>query len=446
MSCTVAVCILAHEDKEMIQDFLTHCADYYIENGMDLYFYDTSHDDSVKTIISAWQDHKHVFYVRQPYGTTLDEKELFILQKNGLVKDYDFLCIHADYVQYQRSDIINIMGRINADYDFIEYYHFGETHEFTDPNEFLLNGFGMGHRGSCMVNIHTMLENVDWNKYELFFRKKSEFLHDGFVNFYLRRFLDLRSFHALFIRIDIWRSSIYKKSSFWSDNFFDLLLDGTYSLYELLPDAYSQKWNAFKRNSWEFGLDYIENYYSFRKKGIYTMNVFLRYWSKWGKVTVIPRIQLFFVAIMPRMVIEAKGKIKLKKTVAALKKFCFKHKRVSIFGARRCGDIIGNYLEQNRIQYDFYSCTKRNAQKTQFRNHAVKALTEIEGDFSDIGFIVAMGYGAVDVALPALLKHTSEEHIFFDPEFINSISNDNSLFSWLGGYIYEKYKKTGRMS
>ena len=50
----IALCIPTYENSKVVEDFLINCAPYYMECGIDIYFYDSSREDA--TIILQFQN------------------------------------------------------------------------------------------------------------------------------------------------------------------------------------------------------------------------------------------------------------------------------------------------------------------------------------------------------------------------------------------------------
>ena len=45
----IASCVLTYNGADIIDDVLANCAEYYYEEGIDIYYFDASVDDSTKT-------------------------------------------------------------------------------------------------------------------------------------------------------------------------------------------------------------------------------------------------------------------------------------------------------------------------------------------------------------------------------------------------------------
>ena len=44
----IASCVLTYNGADIIDDVLANCAEYYYEEGIDIYYFDASVDDSTK--------------------------------------------------------------------------------------------------------------------------------------------------------------------------------------------------------------------------------------------------------------------------------------------------------------------------------------------------------------------------------------------------------------
>lgn len=198
MMANVALCIPTYEKYDIVEDFLVNCSAYYIEAGIDIYYYDSSVSDKTKDIVCNWPDQEHIHYIRMPSELHANTKAYKIFQGYGLEKAYDFIWLSGDAHQCSKQAIEQLVPNLSLDYDIIEVCRSDlksvGTRIFTDPNEyFQLCAYGLAGFGTAILNTHTMLSGVDWSYYEKKFLVEPliSFSH---VSFYFYRILELDRF------------------------------------------------------------------------------------------------------------------------------------------------------------------------------------------------------------------------------------------------------------
>lgn len=423
MSHSVALCIPTHGRSELVRDFLESCADYYIPSGVDIYYYDSSADRQTEAVVTSWKDQEHVHYIRME-GAPLGEKLLRIFQGDGLRKEYDFLWLSNDATQFIPSDLALILQNLSESYDFIEFDNFPniETRVFTDPDELLGANTNCVHIGASVMNVRTMLRDVDWSKYEKYFTDGQAYNNNSYYIFYFVRFLELNNFHALHLRISGMRVSPLKKSTFYSHDLVSQTVENTVAVHCQLPVRYSNRWKSCAWCASMIVLGTFSDILLYRREGFYSLRHFIRYWSNWDKVTSLPRSQLFIAAILPRRFLTWQYEKRKQNGLKRLRDFCERHKKIAIYGAGTRGNVMGEYMELHHIPYDCYCVTSRRPGKTEFRQHPVRAFSEIDAEeLKDTGFVLSLYQIYLDEVLSALLEKVDRRDILYDIQFDKDI-------------------------
>ena len=162
----VALCIPTYERYDIVEDFLVNCSAYYIEAGIDIYYYDSSVSDKTKDIVCNWPDQEHIHYIRMSSELHGNTKAYKIFQGYGLEKAYDFIWLSSDSYQCSKQAIEQLVPNLSLDYDIIEVSREDLANVgnrvFTDPNEYMqLCAPNLRAFGAAMLNTHTMLYDVD---------------------------------------------------------------------------------------------------------------------------------------------------------------------------------------------------------------------------------------------------------------------------------------------
>ena len=184
----IAVCIPTYERCEVVKDFLNTCAELYISYGLDIYYYDSSVSDKTLYVVSEWiKKSNNIYYIKMPSNMPSNIKVFNIFSGYGLKKQYDFIWVCGDAIQFSYTAINNLMSKIDKTYDIIQmnsrdFDKIG-TREYTDYNEYLRDcAWELTLYGSAILNVNTILKDVDWKFYKKIYSKENliNFSHVGF--------------------------------------------------------------------------------------------------------------------------------------------------------------------------------------------------------------------------------------------------------------------------
>lgn len=425
MRYNIALCIPTRNSAAMVQDFLERCSSHYIGTGIDIYYYDSSEDDATKEVVCGWEKNKnHIHYIRMPAETTLAEKQLHILMGRGLKKSYDFLSLSNDSTQYSAKVIQQIVNGICLEYDFIVYSNDKElkTRTYTNPDLFLLEcGRWSMHLGGSMMNVHTMLNEVDWDAYRNLFDPVSGEYSDvismgAYYGFYFRRFLEMPSFRAMHLEIERRSLSPLKRRSMYYNMVIPYLCEGWVRTFRQIPDEYTNKWIVCRATASQYVSGTKSAFLLLRSQKQYYISHFFQYWSVWKKITPVPRRSLFWIAcIPPKLIIwfyEQRKRIGKKK----LEDFCRRHSQVYVYGAGNHGSVYGKYLDSIGQPYVFCATTVRE-EKKELMGRPIFAIDQVVKHLDGVGFIVAMTQRNAKSVLGRLTEEAGKEHIFYDEAF-----------------------------
>lgn len=421
MQYSIAFCMITYERSELVREFLNNCLSYYVECGIDIYIYDSSVGDDTKRLVEEWPDQKHLSYTRMPSELLLYEKERLIFQEYGEKQEYDFVWLSNDSTQYSREDVRRILSGLDSAYDYIVFDNergIG-TREFTDPEELFMSYCEAYHVGASMVNVHTMLFHVAWERYENVFSPTGG---ESFL-FYYFRFLELNSFCALHIEIESRRLSALKKRSVYNVDNIQAAVNVAHA-FEQLPDYYTRKWEICRRFNAESLMINASDVLLYRKQGIFTLYRVLQHWSLWKKITYIPRWKLLLFALLPQNVLIQCSDWKKEYNLKRLRQFCKAHARVAIYGAGNHGAAFGEYLIAHDIPFDFYCVTRRKPGKYVFMEHPVHTFDEVSDAYDEIGFVVALSRKNAPQVLPTLRRTVGKQHIFYNRSYETAIREE----------------------
>lgn len=412
---SVALCIQTYERSEIVEEFLAECSNYYLETGIDIYFYDGSQDKKTEDVVRKYQVNNRIYYIKRPENYT----PLMIFEGYGLEKEYDFVWLFGDASRYAKVAVEQIISNLKLEYDMIcvDGAGLGEmgTRVFDTPQEFMSKcACRVDYVGGTLLNCHTMLSDVDWKfYYEECKEIRAEVLNHSW--FYWMRALELDKFCALYLKLEKDQSdwSKLKKTSKWYNDYFQNLCIRWVKTFEMLPDGYSEKdKQAAILTAGEFAhFKNMEQFLELRRRGLYSFTVFLKYKNIWKRVTRVPKRKLCLASLVPRRFLDLVKKPMKNK----LKKFCCSHSRIIIYGAAFWGRAYAEYFDQQGIKYSGFCCTRRKPGKFEFCQYPVYVFDEVKQDFDEnVGIVVAIEHA--DEVMAKLEKEMDRRQVFYDPE------------------------------
>lgn len=418
---SVALCIPTYRRSNIVEEFLAECSQNYLNAGMDIYFYDGSEDTETEKVVRKYQKNNRIYYIRRQEKFSI----LMVYQGFGFEREYDFIWLFGDAVRYTEEAIKQMVSKLELKYDMICVDGSGlsktGTKVFSEPQKFMREcAWRVDYIGATLLNCHTMLNNVDWIYYEEDYRKNcSEVIMQS--RFYWLRALELNPFHALNLELrkDQEDASVLKKASEWyKDRFFWTLCEKWVKTFENLPEGYSEedKWAAILKTGEVCFFKNSAQFLVYRRRGIYSFKVFIKYRDVWKKVTKVPKWKLCLVSLIPRACLDfVKKPIKNR-----LEKFCRAHSRIIIYGAAFWGRVYAEYFDKHGIKYDGFCSTKRKPGKYEFCKHPIYIFDEIKDKFDEnVGIVVAIEHA--QEVMDKLEKEMDSRQFFYDPELGNEL-------------------------
>lgn len=426
---SLALCIPTYERSNMVEEFLVNYSSYYIQAGIDIYYYDSSVSDHTKDVVCSWPDQDHVHYIRMPSEMHGNIKVYKIFQGYGLKKSYDFIWLTNDGIRCLESAIEQLMSNLSLEYDMVQISQLDCKHKnvgtrvFTDPNEYMqLCGWHLNLFGAVVLNNHTMLNCVDWTYYEGKFLVEP-LINYSHVSFYFYRILELDQFCALHLSVAprLIQNSYLKKATNWSRILFYIVCEAWVQTIDGLPDCYTNK----KQTMIDIGdLSLLRNMaqiYRYKELGIYSMRIFLKYWTVWNRVTSLPRWRLLLAAVIPRPMV--KTFYSLRRTIGQmrLQKFCATHKKIIIYGANVMGDLYAQYFDKLGLTYEAFCVSRRKVSQQEKLGHPIYEFSELKYLAGDMGFVLAMQEDSVREVLSMVQKTVEDHDIFCNLNFSKDI-------------------------
>ncbi|RKJ42005.1 hypothetical protein D7X94_00565 [Acutalibacter sp. 1XD8-33] len=428
----IAMCIPIYRTYELAQEFLENYSKNYLETGIDIYYYDSTPDDSVKSVIDKWVDNDRIFYLKMDSKLHSSEKVFKIYQGYGLQYEYQYIWLCNDGIRCSKMALETISLQLAENYDFIvlDPLSTSRTDQNIEKNQKVFYSqseffdkclVATRLYGGTILNARTMLAGVDWERYESAYLKQGEtMIWHAYMSFYFHRILELETFSAVYLpfRSDGMRISELKADSQWTNGFFFVLCEGLVQTIRELPDCYLNKQTICVRNTEELYFDRLSTLIrAYRRDNRYSLKVFLHYFQVWDWVTSIPRWQLFLAALVPKWTVSAIGAYHKRMGQRKLEKLCRTHSRIILYGAGGCGYVYSDYFKKMGMDYEAFCVTRRKPGKFQYCGHPVYELEELKSNLNNVGFIVAVGGNSTGVVFQNLLALVDRKDIFFEPKF-----------------------------
>ena len=423
MSNRIAYCIATYERPEVIDDFLEKNADIYLNNNIDIFIFDSSRDDDTKIRI---EDHglSGVYYIKVSSEVGLSEKVFKIINGEFFwqISDYDYVWLSNDANQFQRNTIEMICDSLERkEYDIAIVSIFfdlkDDIKEYEEQRLFFLEcAYKTTLLGSVIISTHTMLRDVDWEKYWNAFMKEP-YKTWMINNFYFHRIIELDKFAGIYfphLNNGI-KYSLKKKAPHWYQFFYDVLCDKWVKTITNMPDCYGEvnKRIVCLKNPF-FMISEIEDHYARRRRGIYSLLVFLKYYKEWEKVTLIPRRELLKIAMTPRILLQLRYQCERIKLKHMLIKFCRSFECVYISGMGDNAFLMKQLLELYNIRILGLCATKK--EKDICWGYSVFAFDEIKSN--NCGFIVSMMENNAKEVIPSIVEKYGRKSVFWEPYLV----------------------------
>lgn len=424
----LALCIPTYENPKIVEDFLINCAPYYVECGIDIYFYDSSRGDGTKKAIEQFGLSGRIHYIAVSADVKPDEKAFMIFQGYGMTEEYDFIWLSGDGVQYPKEGVQFILSHLETKFDLVTLNSRNrngviQPEIICDVNNYFETcAVQLTLYGAAILNTYTLLHGVEWDYYKGVCLKDSiaGFAH---ISFLFHRILELEQFCGLNLKLGKYRYTFSpeKKVSSWYQNCFSTWVYKWIEVIESLPNDYENKRVVIMAQ----GQTLLGNSDSFKRlklDGVYSFKEFIQYIKCWDKVTEIPLFRLFLISIMPKFFIRVSSKIRLFIITENLKKFCRAHTDIYILGAGRIGQIYGEYFIKNSIPFRGFFILPGKAADSEMLGHPTFEFEKNHRLLQDAGIVLALGPDDTKTGLDNLSNLVHEKNIFNVPSLRRDIA------------------------
>lgn len=416
----IAVCIPTYNRSLVVKEFLNKCLMDYVDLGIDVYFYDSSTNDETKNAVSIWMEKVDgLYYIRIPSNLHANIKVFKIFRQWGLKNPYDFIWVCGDSLRFNRKALNYILENLTCEYDMVEVNanDAGKLGRklYDNHNDYFKDcAWHLTLFGAVILNVKTMLADVDWDNYELIYSSK-ELINFSHVSFYFNKLASKEHFKALHLRLNpsFLEVSVLKEKSGWYDDMFYVMCHGWVQTIKALPGCYKDKKEAML-NHGRYTLFTPFNFLKLREERYFNRSIYKQYRSIWNEVCDVPITKLYIIALIPPFMIRYVKKACKYSDTIQLKKFLKKYPKIIIYGAGKKALRYGKKFNEENISYIGYCVTEINDNAGKLLDHPIYRLADIEESLNNVGIILALNPLNAEEVLQVLQSKGLTENIFYD--------------------------------
>lgn len=396
----LAIFVPTYNQPEMIREMLIRCLGMYDEAGIDVYIYDSSSDNKTESIVSEYQiDYQNIYYSHLPADTHSNLKVLGAYQEIIGMKKYAYLWLCPDYIQLTKQGMECVLEHCLEGFDicvlnYRDVEHIGEK-RYTDINMFFLDC--AWHMTSYMATVIRLASfaDVEWEKLYERYTIPERITHSHVALYFeqLAKMPKVRAVHIPFTSVHI-RISPYRRDSLWKKDVFLIWCDYWPNMIHELPKRYQYKDEVIKKLGVNTGILAWNHFIELRNENIYGIDTFYKYRKEWKKLTNVPCVLLWGLAVMPTKmsVLLRRPNLKRRLLDRKLRRFCIGHKNLFIYGCGFMAEKTSFLLKTLQMRPCGYVVSDRSSEKQKFHGLPVIEFGELpHPDLNtEVGIIIAL--------------------------------------------------------
>lgn len=422
----LAVCIPTYNRPEVIEEFIESAINWYVENNVDIFIYDSSEDEKTESVVKCWQPkYENLKYVRMDSTIHSNMKVYYIFEEFGTAGRYDYLWVCSDSIRWAPYVLDKVMASIEKGYDIIipnyrDVEEIGEK-EYCDANTLFLDcAWHMTLYGATILKVSTMLKGVDW---EMLKEKYAvpECINHSHVAFYFEKLSTMQNWKAIHIPCssnDLISSGL-KKYPGWQKDTFYVWCHCWPSMIQKLPECYKHKKKVIKKSGVNSDILSYQNFILLRKDGILDIEAYRCYKKNWYGLTNVPRFVIWFLAVCPSdHVIYMSGNMPyyylIKEWILKrkMKKYCNRYSRIYVYGAGIKAKRYTYYLNEMGIEFVGYLVSNLANNVEILNDHRVFLFNKELLNDDHIGILMALNKENAREVLKNVLPDVKRRRLF----------------------------------
>jgi len=295
----VAMCIPTYNRAEVVEDTLGKGIEGYAKMGIDLYYFDSSPDDSTKKVVEKYinSGYSNIHYVAVADG---ENKGALYFSGEGLEKKYDYIWPVKDRVWFEEPALVAIEGAMREGFDVIFlgvlwcFSHPGiGTKIYEKPEEFYEDwGYLVTSMDVTILNRKSMLDHLSYEDLNVYI--------PGFAQYELV-FQQLvrgnKKIKALVGR-EIIAFNSNMAASGWKQNVFSIWKENWIKVNQKLPDYYNDYKDIVIKQAgtlpWIFGT--VNALLEYKEVGALVPEKLDSILENWERVSDIPKEKVIAIA------------------------------------------------------------------------------------------------------------------------------------------------------
>lgn len=297
MSNKLAILVPTCNRPETVREVLHFSATYLKNNGVDIYYYDSSETSLTEEMIREMNDQKYdnVHYIPVLDSLSYGEKIDLLFSRYGIEKEYDYIWPMKDRVICNEKMLRMVLARCDGEADVIISLGLGDIYEgdrcdlYLPVDLYRLFGKQTTSLETVIYNTNTILNGYKFGECEAAPSHRNNFWQ--FDVLYRRLSLLERPVIGIVSKADAYNINTSEKvESYWSEKIFEVWIEEWIRENFELPDIYSKD-KLFVIKDTASIMELLGNYKRFEKlhsQGMFNFETFKKYEGMWEYVTNIP--------------------------------------------------------------------------------------------------------------------------------------------------------------
>ena len=421
MEKKLAMCIPTYNRPEVVKEFIEITAPIYIQQGIDIYIYDSSEGKETELIVYKFSSQcKGLYYVKTDSRQHPNLKVYNIFREFGGSLMYEYLWICSDSLRWSQSVLESINNYMEREYDIIiPNYRDVEKigiREYVDKDSLFLDcAWHMTLFGATILKTSSMLEGVDWEKLVIKYMVP-ECINHSHVAFYFDKLSKMennwKAIHFPVFKEDLMDSCL-KKTAGWRKNTFYVWCHCWPTMINKLPECYNKnKEKVIKKHGINSNILSYSSLKDLRKEKILDILLFIYYFREWKKLTDVCPIKIFFLSLVNPIILNMWEKHKEWILKYKIKRFCMNYRKVYIYGAGNIAVKYTKYLTNMNIEFIAFLVSESTNVSRILENHKVSSFKKDILNDKNTGILLALNYDNSKEVLETTLKEVEKNKVF----------------------------------
>lgn len=421
----IALCIPTKDRFECIKELLSDFPRINNICPMDVYIYDSSTSDVVKSYVESYDKTYNVYHrmikeYRDADGNVYKGTDQAALKLYDIYSEfsgsykYDYVWVSGDGIRYS-DNILKIIKQLPNDYNFVsivinklnEYVYEKKKNVIWDnAEEYIKYNTGVNTLfGGVLVNTRA-LEYIKWDEISAWY-KDIKYLSFSYIRLYAEIAMKSPMFKgiSLFDQTGI-KWSKYKLDIGWRNDFFDVFYECFINVVNTFPvNVQFKKYiiDSFYREDIMLDEDILEY---MRAKGCFNNDILDKY-KKYMEYAVPYEISKKVADIPREKLVERYTKIK-----SEFIEFMSSHEKVYIYGAGYFGMKYQAIVQRNGYKIDGFIVSQKESNSDFIDGYKVFTYDDIKVNLNGAGIILGLNENNAAQVKNIIKKYVKNKDIY----------------------------------